>query len=130
MPTSAICICLYGGLSSPRTPSRAGTWGPLRSRWRDPVLFTWLCTLCCPRLQQLFVPGKRHFQKIRRWFFTFYGLFIAMSAVREILLLGRPLLGVASGFDVISILNVTAGAIWRNRRIQIAVLSLELLIAF
>ena len=39
-------------------------------------------------------------------------------------------LGVASGFDVITILNVTAGAIWRNRRIQIAVLSLELLIAF
>ena len=73
---------------------------------------------------------KEHFQKIRRWFFTFYGLFIATSAVREILLLGRPLLGVASGFDVISILNVTAGAIWRNRRIQIAVLSLELLIAF
>ena len=53
-----------------------------------------------------------------------------MSAVREILLLGRPLLGVASGFDVITILNVTAGAIWRNRRIQIAVLLLELLIAF
>ena len=73
---------------------------------------------------------KEHFQKIRRWFFTFYGLFIAMSAVREILLLGRPLLGVASGFDVITILNVTAGAIWRNRRVQIAVLSLELLIAF
>ena len=73
---------------------------------------------------------KENFQKIRRWFFTFYGLFIAMSAVREILLLGRPLLGVASGFDVITILNVTAGAIWRNRRVQIAVLSLELLIAF
>jgi hypothetical protein len=69
---------------------------------------------------------QEHFQKIRRWFFTFYGLFIATSAVRETLLLGRPLLGVASGFDVISVLNVTAGAIWRNRRIQIAVLSLEL----
>ena len=73
---------------------------------------------------------NEHFQKIRRWFFTFYGLFIATSAVRETLLLGRPLLGVASGFDAITILNVTAGAIWRNRRVQIAVLSLELLIAF
>ena len=28
-----------------------------------------------------------HFQKIRRWFFFFYGLFIATSAAREILLL-------------------------------------------
>ena len=72
---------------------------------------------------------KEHFQKIRRWFFLFYGLFIAAAAVRETLLLGRPLFGVASGFDAISILNATAGAIWRNRRVQIAVLSLELLIA-
>ncbi len=72
---------------------------------------------------------KEHFEKVRRWFFLFYGLFIATSAVRETLLLGRPLLGVGSAFDAITILNVTAGAIWRNRRIQVAVLSLELLIA-
>ena len=71
---------------------------------------------------------EEHFQEIRRWFFLFYALFIATSAVRETFLLGRPVFGVASAFDAITILNVTAGAIWRNRRIQIAVLSLELLI--
>ena len=72
---------------------------------------------------------KERFQKIRRWFFLFYGLFIVASEVRETFLLGRPLFGVASVFDAITILNVTAAAIWRNRLIQIVVLSLELLIA-
>jgi hypothetical protein len=73
---------------------------------------------------------NEHFQKIRRWFFFFYGLFIATSAAREILLLGRPLFGVGTGFDALSILNATAGGIWRNRKIQTVVLLIELLIAF
>ena len=71
-----------------------------------------------------------HFQKIRHWFFFFYGLFIATSAAREILLLGRPLFGVGTGFDALSILNATVGGIWQNRKIQTVVLSIELLIAF
>jgi hypothetical protein len=72
---------------------------------------------------------RAQFEKVRPWFFLFYGLFIATSAARETLLLKRPLLGVGSGFDAISILNVTAGAIWRNRRLQITVVSIELFIA-
>ena len=36
---------------------------------------------------------KEHFQKIRRWFYLFYGLFIAASGAREIFLLGQPLFG-------------------------------------
>ena len=72
---------------------------------------------------------NEHFQKIRPWFFFFYGLFIATSAAREILLLRRPLFGVGTGFDALSILNATAGGIWRNRKIQTIVLLIELLIA-
>ena len=55
---------------------------------------------------------------------------IATSAAREILLLRRPLFGVGTGFDALSILNATAGGIWRNRKIQTVVLLIELLIAF
>jgi hypothetical protein len=73
---------------------------------------------------------NEHFQEIRRWFFFFYGLFIATSAAREILLLRRPLFGVGTGLDALSILNATAGGIWRNRKIQTVVLLIELLIAF
>jgi hypothetical protein len=72
---------------------------------------------------------REHFEKVRRWFFTFYALFITASALRESALLGRSLLGVGTVLDAISIVNVTAGAIWRNRRIQIAVLLVELAIA-
>jgi hypothetical protein len=72
---------------------------------------------------------NEHFQKIRRWFFFFYALFIATSAAREILLLGRPTFGVGTAFDALSILNATAGGIWRNRRIQTLVLLIELSIA-
>ena len=72
---------------------------------------------------------NEHFQKIRRWLFFFYGHFIATSAAREILLLRRPLFGLGTGFDALSILNATAGGIWRNRRIQTVVLLVELLIA-
>ncbi len=70
-----------------------------------------------------------HFQQVRRSFFTFYALFIAASALRESLLLGRPLWGTASAFDTVSILNATAGAKWPNRRVQVTVLSVELILA-
>src|SRR5438093_6806105 len=36
------------------------------------------------------------------------------------LLLGRLLLGISNGADTISLLNATTGAIWSNRRVQIA----------
>jgi hypothetical protein len=66
---------------------------------------------------------------VRPWFFAFYGLFIAASGLRETLLLGRPLLGISSGADTISLLNATMGAIWSNRRVQIAVITIEVSIA-
>jgi hypothetical protein len=72
---------------------------------------------------------REHFNRVRPWFFAFYGLFIAASALRETLLLGRPLLGISSGADAISLLNATIGAIWSNRRVQIAVITIEVSIA-
>jgi ATPase subunit of ABC transporter with duplicated ATPase domains len=45
------------------------------------------------------------------------------------LLLGRPLLGISNGADTISLLNATTGAIWSNRRVQIAVISIEVSVA-
>jgi hypothetical protein len=72
---------------------------------------------------------REHFNRVRSWFFAFYGLFIAASALRETLLLSRPLLGISSGADTISLLNATIGAIWSNRRVQIAVITIEVSIA-
>ena len=45
------------------------------------------------------------------------------------LLLGRPLLGISNGADTISLLNATTGAIWSNRRVQIAVITIEVSVA-
>jgi ATPase subunit of ABC transporter with duplicated ATPase domains len=45
------------------------------------------------------------------------------------LLLGRPLLGISNGADTISLLNATTGAIWSNRRVQIAVITIEVSLA-
>src|SRR5262249_44678784 len=72
---------------------------------------------------------RQHFNTVRPWYFAFYGLFIATSAVRETFLLDRPLLGFSSGADVISVLNAPAGAIWSNRKVQIAVITIEVSIA-
>lgn len=72
---------------------------------------------------------REHFNQVRPWFFAFYGSFIVASAVREILLLSRPVLGISSGADAISLLNATTGAIWSNRRVQIAVITIEVSIA-
>ena len=45
------------------------------------------------------------------------------------LLLGRPLLGISNGADTISLLNATTGAIWSNRRVQIAVITIAVSVA-
>ena len=45
------------------------------------------------------------------------------------LLLGRPLLGISNGADAISLLNATTGAIWSNRRVQIAVITIAVSVA-
>ena len=45
------------------------------------------------------------------------------------LLLGRPLLGISNGADTISLLNATTAAIWSNRRVQIAVITIEVSVA-
>jgi ATPase subunit of ABC transporter with duplicated ATPase domains len=45
------------------------------------------------------------------------------------LLLGGPLLGISNGGDTISLLNATTGAIWSNRRVQIAVITIEVSVA-
>ena len=77
------------------------------------------------------VPSWRaHFEKVRPWFFTFFALFIATSAVRETVLPGRPILGMASGFGTISVLNATVGAVSSHGRVQVAVLAIELSLAF
>ena len=72
---------------------------------------------------------REHFNRVRPWFFAFYGLFIATSALRETRLLSRPLLGISSCADTISLFNATIGAIWSNRRVQIAVITIEVSIA-
>jgi hypothetical protein len=72
---------------------------------------------------------REHFQKVRPWFFVFYALFIATAGLRETLLLARPLLGITSGADMISIVNATAGAIWSSRKVQIAVITIEVVVA-
>ena len=72
---------------------------------------------------------REHFNTVRPWFFAFYGSFIAAAGLRETLLLGRPLFGISSGADTISLLNATMGAIWSNRRVQIAVITIEVSIA-
>ena len=45
------------------------------------------------------------------------------------LLLGRPLLGISNGADTISLLNATTGAVWSNRRVQIAVITIKVSVA-
>ena len=45
------------------------------------------------------------------------------------LLLGRPLFEISNGADTISLLNATTGAIWPNRRVQIAVITIEVSVA-
>ena len=45
------------------------------------------------------------------------------------LLLDRPLLGISNGADTISLLNATTGAIWSNRRVQIAVITIAVSVA-
>ncbi len=45
------------------------------------------------------------------------------------LLPGGPLLGISNGADTISLLNATTGAIWSNRRVQIAVITIEVSVA-
>ena len=45
------------------------------------------------------------------------------------LLLGGSLLGISNGADTISLLNATTGAIWSNRRVQIAVITIEVSVA-
>jgi hypothetical protein len=72
---------------------------------------------------------EEHFEKVRPWFFVFYALFIAASAVRETVLLGRPVTGVASLVDGISIANASVGALLSNRRVQVLVLALEIALA-
>lgn len=72
---------------------------------------------------------REHFERVRPWFFVFFALFIGTSAARETLLLSRPLLGIASGVDLLSVLNAAVGAVWANRRVQVAVLCLELVLA-
>jgi hypothetical protein len=75
------------------------------------------------------ISWEAHFEKVRRWFFTFYALFIAASAVRETVLLGRPMIGLASAVDGISIANASVGALLSNRRIQVVVLAVEVALA-
>ena len=76
------------------------------------------------------VEGWRvHFERVRPWFFTFYALFIAASAVRETVLLHRPVISIASALDIVSVVNASAGAIVSNRRVQILIFALEVLLA-
>jgi hypothetical protein len=72
---------------------------------------------------------EEHFEKVRPWFFAFYALFIAASAVRETVLLGRPMTGIASVVDGISIANASVGALLSNRRTQVVVLAVEVALA-
>jgi hypothetical protein len=70
-----------------------------------------------------------HFERARPWFFTFYGLFIAASALRETVLLHRPVISIASALDAISVVNASVGAIVSNRRAQVLIFALEVLLA-
>jgi hypothetical protein len=40
-----------------------------------------------------------------------------------------PLLGISNGAGTISLLNATTGASWSNRRVQIAVITIEVSVA-
>jgi hypothetical protein len=76
------------------------------------------------------VEGWRvHFERARPWFFTFYALFIAASALRETVLLHRAVISIASALDVISVVNASVGAIVSNRRAQVLIFALEVLLA-
>ena len=72
------------------------------------------------------ITWSKGFERIRPWFFVFYGLFILASAVRETILLDRPLLSKANMMDSISILNSVVGASVSKRQVQIFVVSLEI----
>ncbi len=72
---------------------------------------------------------RAHFERVRPWFFTFYGLFIAASAIRETVLLHRPVISIASALDLVSVVNASVGAIVSNRRVQIVIFALEVFLA-